>query len=170
MVAFPTETPALVLRGNPIATPHPKRFGGSAFDCFQLATTQLHQHIFTMKILSLATLLLLLGADAFAPSLLHNQRLLTFRLEARRPFISGNWKLNPQTKEEAVQLASAIAQSITSSSPDAEVALFVPYVFIESAMHAVNGKLQVGAEVSKSSRDLAVNRRLTVFFCRPFYV
>lgn len=66
---------------------------------------------------------------------------------ARRPFISGNWKLNPQSREEAVQLASDIAASITPDSPDAEVALFVPYVFIEAARDAVQGKLEVGAEV-----------------------
>lgn len=70
-------------------------------------------------------------------------------MASRRPFISGNWKLNPQSREEAVALASGIAASITSDSPDADVALFVPYVFIEAAMNAVGGKLQVGAEVSK---------------------
>jgi hypothetical protein len=66
---------------------------------------------------------------------------------ARRPFISGNWKLNPQSRDEAVKLASEIAASITPSSPVADIALFVPYVFIESAMNSVQGKLQVGAEV-----------------------
>ena len=65
----------------------------------------------------------------------------------RRPLIAGNWKLNPQTRDEAVQLATDIAASITSDSPDAEVALFVPYVFIETAMKACDGKLMVGAEV-----------------------
>ena len=66
---------------------------------------------------------------------------------ARRPFISGNWKLNPQSRDEAVKLASDIAAAITPSSPDTDVALFVPYVFIEAARDAVQGKLQVGAEV-----------------------
>ena len=67
---------------------------------------------------------------------------------ARKPFISGNWKLNPQTKDEAVALASEIAASIGPDSPDADVALFVPYVFIETAMTSVGGKLEIGAEVS----------------------
>lgn len=70
------------------------------------------------------------------------------QLQARKPFISGNWKLNPQTKDEALALAEGIASSITENSPDADVALFVPYVFIESTMSAVNGKLSVGACVS----------------------
>jgi len=67
-------------------------------------------------------------------------------LNARKPFISGNWKLNPQSKDEALTLAKNIASSITDSSPDSDVALFVPYVFIESAMGAVDSKLSVGAE------------------------
>ena len=78
----------------------------------------------------------------------------TTRLHARKPLISGNWKLNPQTKEEALTLARGIASSITENSPDVEVALFVPYVFIESAMAAVGGKLSVGAEVGSSSLGL----------------
>ena len=65
---------------------------------------------------------------------------------ARKPFISGNWKLNPQTREEAITLATDIAASITPDTPDIDVALFVPYVFIEAAMNAVGGKLMVGAE------------------------
>jgi hypothetical protein len=52
-----------------------------------------------------------------------------------------------RTKEEAVALASEIAAQVTDASPDAEVALFVPYVFIEAAMGAVGDKLQIGAEV-----------------------
>lgn len=67
---------------------------------------------------------------------------------ARKPFISGNWKLNPQSQGEAVTLASDIAASITPASPDADVALFVPYVFIGDVMKSVGGKLLVGAEVS----------------------
>ena len=68
-------------------------------------------------------------------------------LDARKPFISGNWKLNPQTKQEAIDLAKGIAAAVTEDSPDADVALFVPYVFIETAMDAVDGKVDIGAEV-----------------------
>jgi hypothetical protein len=73
----------------------------------------------------------------------------TAALEAtRRPFISGNWKLNPQTREDACQLASDISASITIDSPDADVAVFVPYVFIEASMNAIgNSKVTIGAEV-----------------------
>lgn len=68
------------------------------------------------------------------------------KLLARKPFISGNWKLNPQTRDEAVALGQEIAASITPDTPDIDIALFVPYVFIESTMNAVDGKLMVGAE------------------------
>ena len=87
------------------------------------------------------------SAAAFAPPSFGIARPSTQLEMARTPIISGNWKLNPQTRDEAVQLATDIAASITSDSPDAEVALFVPYVFIETAMKACDGKLMVGAEV-----------------------
>jgi triosephosphate isomerase (TIM) len=66
---------------------------------------------------------------------------------ARRKFISGNWKLNPQTKSEANTLAADIAASITSESPKADVALFVPYPFIDSVMSKVGDKMLIGGEV-----------------------
>lgn len=95
--------------------------------------------------LSAVTLLAAVGSSAaFAPSLSGSRA--STGLFARRPFISGNWKLNPQTRDEAVTLASEIAGAITDDSPDADVALFVPYVFIESAMASVGDKLMVGAE------------------------
>jgi triosephosphate isomerase len=43
-------------------------------------------------------------------------------------------------------LGKEIADSITADSPDIDVALFVPYVFIESAMGVVGDKLSIGAE------------------------
>jgi triosephosphate isomerase len=61
--------------------------------------------------------------------------------------MTGNWKLNPQTREEAATLASEIAAAIGPDSPDIDVALFVPYVFIEAAQKASGGSLMVGAEV-----------------------
>eukprot|EP00558_Chaetoceros_sp_UNC1202_P010466 CAMPEP_0197253850 /NCGR_PEP_ID=MMETSP1429-20130617/66484_1 /TAXON_ID=49237 /ORGANISM="Chaetoceros sp., Strain UNC1202" /LENGTH=94 /DNA_ID=CAMNT_0042716661 /DNA_START=56 /DNA_END=337 /DNA_ORIENTATION=- len=92
--------------------------------------------------LSVITLLSTLATSAaFAPSL--KAAPSATQLDARKPFISGNWKLNPQTKTEAVNLASEIAAKITADSPDAEVALFVPYVFLEAAMGSVGDKLQI---------------------------
>jgi hypothetical protein len=83
--------------------------------------------------------------------------------QKRRPFISGNWKLNPQTREEAIQLANDIASSVTDTSPNADIALFVPYVFIESTMNVVQNKLMIGAEVSTYRNNVNVY----VCVCRP---
>ena len=99
-----------------------------------------------MKFLSFAALIS--SACAFAPQPVPVKS--GTALAARKPFISGNWKLNPQTRDEAVQLAGDIAAAITDKSPKADVALFVPYVFIEAAQGAVDGKILVGAEVSSS--------------------
>lgn len=125
-----------------------------------------------MKFSALSALALLGSASAFAPVADVSR---TSALEmARKPFISGNWKLNPQTKEEAQTLAADIASSIGPDTPDSDIALFVPYVFIEAAMDSVGGKLNVGAEVSfvfsfskKRQNDLfgpSVKTKLTLSF------
>ena len=102
-----------------------------------------------MKIAAAAVLVALscAGASAFMPQHPSSPISVTRLFMARKPFITGNWKLNPQTKEEAIALATEIASAIGPNSPDADVALFVPYVFIESTIDAVGGKLKIGAEV-----------------------
>lgn len=95
---------------------------------------------------TIALLSTIASTSAFAPSSFGVSSKSLTQLEARKPFISGNWKLNPQTRDEAVTLAKEIADTITDASPDSDVALFVPYVFLEAAMGAVGDKLQVGAE------------------------
>jgi len=99
-----------------------------------------------MKFAALSLLSMLSTGAAFAPNMFGVRSTSTSSLDARKPFITGNWKLNPQTKEEAIALATEIASAIGPNSPDADVALFVPYVFIESTIDAVGGKLKIGAE------------------------
>lgn len=84
-------------------------------------------------------------ASAFAPAA-QTGRTET-GLFARKAFITGNWKLNPSTKAEAITLATGIADAVTADSPG-DVALFVPYPFLESVQAAVGGKIIIGAEVS----------------------
>jgi len=98
-----------------------------------------------MKFSALTLACLASSASAFAPTF-QSQRAAT-ALDARKPFISGNWKLNPSTKAEAEKLAADIAASITDDSPDADVALFVPYVFIEATQAKAGDKLNIGSEV-----------------------
>jgi triosephosphate isomerase len=97
-----------------------------------------------MKLSAVPLFSTLATAAAFAPAPMGVRS--ASQLDARKPFITGNWKLNPQTKAEALTLATEIAASITADSPDAEVALFVPYVFIEACMEVVGDKLMIGAE------------------------
>lgn len=128
----------------------------------QLGPKMLNRNRFSLA----AVLCLLWSADvghvcrAFAPSALrqhhHHHVLLLSESSStqlyvsplRKPFITGNWKLNPQTKQEAQELAAGIATAITPSSPNADVALFVPFPFIETVQAAVGDKIAVGAEVS----------------------
>jgi triosephosphate isomerase len=83
-------------------------------------------------------------ATAFAPAV-QPARVET-SLFGRKAFITGNWKLNPSSKDEAVSLATGIANSVTTDSPG-DVALFVPYPYLEAVHQAVDGKVTVGAEV-----------------------
>jgi len=85
-------------------------------------------------------------AAAFSVHPLNEQRLTTTFLLARRPFITGNWKLNPSTRNEAVQLASDIAKSVPKKS-NCDVALFVPFPFIDAVKNVVGDKISIGAEM-----------------------
>jgi len=68
------------------------------------------------------------------------------QLFARKPFITGNWKLNPQTKSDAIDLATSIANAINPDSHE-DVGLFVPFPFIETVQKIAGNKFIVGAEV-----------------------
>lgn len=75
---------------------------------------------------------------------------LESQLFARKPFLTGNWKLNPQTKDEAIELATGIAEAVTKDSPG-DVGLFVPFPFIETVQKIAGDKFVVGAEVRYDS-------------------
>eukprot|EP00527_Entomoneis_sp_CCMP2396_P008408 CAMPEP_0198147746 /NCGR_PEP_ID=MMETSP1443-20131203/37567_1 /TAXON_ID=186043 /ORGANISM="Entomoneis sp., Strain CCMP2396" /LENGTH=295 /DNA_ID=CAMNT_0043812209 /DNA_START=41 /DNA_END=928 /DNA_ORIENTATION=+ len=103
-----------------------------------------------MKLLAATLSTLLAGASAFIPrqqpQSLNGDLGFTTELFARKAFITGNWKLNPQTKEEAEQLATGIAESISSSSPS-DVGIFVPFLFLDCVKSIVGDKAVVGAEM-----------------------
>ena len=96
---------------------------------------------------------LLLGAlgstDAFVKDLRLVRPTGSTNLCAKKAFITGNWKLNPQTKAEAVDLARGIAASINDDSP-CDVGLFVPFPFIGTVKEIVGDRLVVGAEVGSA--------------------
>lgn len=57
--------------------------------------------------------------------------------------------VNPQTKEEAIELASGIKDAVSGDSPG-DVGLFVPFCFIETVQEVAGDKFVVGAEVRTS--------------------
>ena len=99
-----------------------------------------------------AVLVSALGAvDAFVPTRVPQLPAPTateLLATTRKPFITGNWKLNPSTKEEAVELASGVASQAVDAAAD--VAIFVPYPYIESVLKVTRNKVNVGAEVSST--------------------
>jgi hypothetical protein len=101
-----------------------------------------------MKLSAALSLLSLAAASAFVPqqSTRHSTELF-----ARKAFITGNWKLNPTSKAEAVDLARGIAAAVTNTSP-CDVGIFVPFPYIETVQNIVGDKLVVGAEVRKILR------------------
>jgi triosephosphate isomerase len=104
-----------------------------------------------MRIVSVALILvcgLLKSAAAFTSQQTGSLR-LSSEIFSRKPFITGNWKLNPSSKQEAIDLATGIADAVTSDSP-CDVGLFVPFPFIETVHSLFGDKLHVGAEVSFS--------------------
>ena len=87
--------------------------------------------------------------QAFAPLSSDASRSQNSFLEAhRQPFLTGNWKLNPQTKDEAINLARDIASSASGSAND--VGIFVPFPFLPAVQEEVGDKIVVGAQVSLS--------------------
>jgi len=117
-----------------------------------------------MMNLPVATILLLAVWDsvsALTTQKIAGSRLSSSELFARKALITGNWKLNPETKEEAIALATGIADAVTSSSP-ADVAIFVPFPFLDTVQRIVGDKLVVGAEVSFISRSISLSKRRIV--------
>jgi len=99
-----------------------------------------------MKFLIQSLLAFAAHTAAFAPiSKPSFQSVSITELYERKPFITGNWKLNPATLDEATELSSKIAEAISSDSP--EVALFVPFPYIEHVQRIVGDKLEVGAQM-----------------------
>lgn len=108
--------------------------------------------MFVQRLLATA-LVLATSAEAFAPQLLstrcqwsRNSRTHLVATFMRKPFITGNWKLNPSTREEAIQLIKGVVAHASDALPD--VVVFVPYPFMESIQRVVGDKVCVGAEVS----------------------
>lgn len=113
----------------------------------RFSESQSHFEIMKFSIGSLSLLLLANYSQAFMPKQEVFRPAMDLQAN-RKPFIAGNWKLNPETKAEAVQLATDIAASVSKGS-FADVSLFVPFPFIEAVQNAVGDKVSIGAEVRR---------------------
>jgi triosephosphate isomerase len=98
-----------------------------------------------MKLSAALSLLSLGAANAFVSQRSTAGRHST-ELFGRKTFITGNWKLNPTSKADAIDLAQGIAAAVTNDTP-CDVGIFVPFPYIETVQNIVGDKLVVGAEV-----------------------
>lgn len=106
-----------------------------------------------MRTLAAATAFLA-AAEAFVPITQSSPKLIVQRaysrsrvapMMARKPFMAGNWKLNPATVDEATSLAKAVAAATTS--PDVDVAVVAPFPFLVPVKQALAGsKVALGAQ------------------------
>lgn len=67
-------------------------------------------------------------------------------MAARRPFIAGNWKENPDTLEAALDLAKAVAAA-SATAANVDVAVVVPFPFLVPVKDVLKGsKVFLGAQ------------------------
>jgi len=98
-----------------------------------------------------AFVLLAVTCNAFLqPQNLKPQRYAASKLsmvaDGRRPFIAGNWKMNPTSLEEAKTLAAKVAE-LTKENTEVEMAVFAPHPFIYPVAKELEGSnVVVGAE------------------------
>jgi len=106
------------------------------------------------------------GASAFngVQTFDATHRISGTKLFERKPFITGNWKLNPSTRSEAVELAKGIADAITPESP--ECALFVPFPFMGAVQEVVGDKVLVGAEMITPEMNGAFTGGISAVMCK----
>jgi len=113
-------------------------------------------------VVAVAALLAAMPAEAFMPSTVGFAKMPQLRAEssgrgrvhstatwsmmARRPVIAGNWKMNPNTIEEAIDLAKGIKEAATTQT-DADVLLCVPHPYIYTVAQEFKGSnVECGAQ------------------------
>jgi len=66
-------------------------------------------------------------------------------MSQRRSFVAGNWKMNPNTIDEAKALATAVIAE--AKNAPGQVALFVPHVFLDEVAKLAKGSnVEIGAQ------------------------
>ena len=70
----------------------------------------------------------------------------------RKPFVAGNWKMNPASKAEALELAKGVCSMMTPSTPYCDVCIFVPSLYLDAVSQVISSfppsppPLQLGAQ------------------------
>lgn len=66
---------------------------------------------------------------------------------SRRPVVAGNWKLNPETREAAIELFNGLKEGSKTFHNDAEVIVFPPLTYLSDALSILSDtNIQVGAQ------------------------
>ena len=63
----------------------------------------------------------------------------------RRPVVAGNWKMNPATADEAIELARA-AERAAHASPGVDVVVCPPTIWLPAVANRVGPPLALGAQ------------------------
>jgi triosephosphate isomerase (TIM) len=66
---------------------------------------------------------------------------------ARRPLLAGNWKMNPLSAAEAIDLARAVTPAVRQHASVLDVALFPPFPWLRPVWDAVQGtEVELGGQ------------------------
>ena len=72
----------------------------------------------------------------------------------RKTIVAGNWKLNPTSKEEAIQLLQSLKAEQQANTDDVEVVVFPPLPYLSDALSILEGTgIKVGAQTSSSFEE-----------------
>jgi len=110
----------------------------------------------TMKLSLALSVLLATSATAFVQNANNGAFLRsTTELHARQPIMAGNWKMNPATEQESIELASGVAKYLgeatcpmdKNNDECTEVVVFPPHPFIRKVVDEVGDSgITVGAQ------------------------
>ena len=84
--------------------------------------------------------------------------------EPRTPLVAGNWKMNPTSRDAAVELASSVAEA-TAALP-AETIVCPPAVYLEAVAAAVGGRIGVGAQTMRAEDSGAYTGEISPLMLR----
>ena len=70
---------------------------------------------------------------------------------SRRPLVAGNWKMNPTSRQAAVELAREVAEA--TAGLGAETVICPPSVFLPAVADAVSGRIGIGAQTMRAEES-----------------